>query len=755
MSRPRGRPASVTVPTVDAHRPSGVSLRLALLAVALVGLLPVIGVTLWLTVSRALDYRHTVADTVLGSVRALSASVDHQLEESIATLETIASDPVLQTQDWPRIHARLTAVARARGWINAILADPSGQQLVNSAVPLPTPLPVAGDREMFQQTLRTRRPAISGLLMEGRVTGRTGLGVAVPVVHGDVVHYVLATGVDPASLRRILVAQQVPTDWRLALIDRGGHVVISTADQDPSIEQPLVPRMAEESRRADEGWFPTVDKEGRAIYAAFHRSPLTGLVVVANVPRAVIDGPVQRALLAMATVALLALAGGALGAVWLARRLAAGVGRIREDATRVGQGETLSSTRPSQIREFQDVHGALLGAAALLAARARERDEADAARTTLLTRERQARAEADLANRAKDEFLAMLSHELRNPLGAIANATAVLSQIGESQHMAIAARAVIERQVQHLTRLVNDLLDVARVTTGKVHLQRHTLDLGALVERTMQTFVAAGRTRGHVPIVTADPVWIHADETRMEQVVSNLVENATKYTPPDGMIRVSVQQDGAWAVLQVSDTGQGISAELLPRVFDLFAQGETSPERARGGLGIGLTLVQRLIELHGGLVTAHSSGAGSGATFTVRLPAIASPVSGDGSVSGPVRAQPRRILLIEDNEDTRNMLQTLLTLDGHRVWTAADGMLGIEAMLTHRPDIILVDVGLPGLDGYEVARRVRALTAPNAPRLIAVTGYGQADDRRRAKEAGFDTHLVKPVDMNALRAAIA
>src|SRR5262249_38102047 len=167
----------------------------------------------------------------------------------------------------------------------------------------------------------------------------------------------------------------------------------------------------------------------------------------------------------------------------------------------------------------------------------------------------------------------MLSHELRNPLGAIANATAVLSQIGESQHMAIAARAVIERQVQHLTRLVNDLLDVARVTTGKVHLQRHTLDLGALVERTMQTFVAAGRTRGHVPIVTADPVWIHADETRMEQVVSNLVENATKYTPPDGMIRVSVQQDGAWAVLQVSDTGQGIPAELLPRVFDLFAQG--------------------------------------------------------------------------------------------------------------------------------------------------------------------------------------
>ena len=368
------------------------------------------------------------------------------------------------------------------------------------------------------------------------------------------------------------------------------------------------------------------------------------------------------------------------------------------------------------------------------------------------------RAEESLqrADRAKDEFLAMLGHELRNPLGAIAGGVRVLEAVGKDDETAERARAVISRQVQHLSKMVDDLLDVSRVTTGKVILTRGPLDLAALVADAISGWRASGRLERHELLLEVSPAWIDADETRMEQVVSNLVGNALKYTLGGGRVVVRVLEDGDEVVLEVEDAGIGIPSNLLDSIFDLFVQGERASDRAQGGLGLGLTLVKILVELHGGTVRARSPGPGKGSVFTVRLPRITVPArAGRAAPADRLGVLRRRILVVEDNEDSREMLRVLLTLAGHEVHEAADGPAGLDLARKVTPDVALIDVGLPGLDGYEVARRLRAADEGGAVRLIAITGYGQAEDRQRALEAGFHAHLTKPVSPERLATAMA
>jgi len=364
----------------------------------------------------------------------------------------------------------------------------------------------------------------------------------------------------------------------------------------------------------------------------------------------------------------------------------------------------------------------------------------------------QRRQEAETANRAKDEFLAMLGHELRNPLGAIANAVGVLDRTRDDAEVARRAHEIIDRQVNHLARLVDDLLDVGRVVTGKIVLERRPLDLAAAVSSAVSTLVA-GAPPGPRVVLETSPVWIDADTTRVEQVAVNLVSNALKYTPSHGTVRVSVARDGEHAVLRVQDDGIGMSPELLARVFDLFVQGDRSLDRAPGGLGIGLTLVRRLVELHGGTVAAASDGPGRGAVFTVRLPAVAPPDKTDAANGRPAPAAHRRVVIVEDNDDAREMLRHLLEMSGHEVHEARDGPAGVGLALAVRPDVVLIDLGLPGLDGYAVARSIRAQRGQTI-RLVAITGYGLPDDQRRTREAGFDVHLVKPVDPAELTGAL-
>jgi PAS domain S-box-containing protein len=362
-----------------------------------------------------------------------------------------------------------------------------------------------------------------------------------------------------------------------------------------------------------------------------------------------------------------------------------------------------------------------------------------------------ARSERDRAEREsrdKDELMAMLAHELRNPLSAITAAVQVLGATAHESDTAVRARAIIGRQANHLSRLVDDLLDVGRVVTGKVALDKRALDLGDLVRRTV---AAVERQGQHSLQLDLEPIWVEADVMRLEQVVGNLVGNAIKYTPAGGQIRVSVSQEGDEAVLRVADNGLGITSDLLPRVFDLFVQGERTLDRSQGGLGIGLTLARRLVALHHGNVSAFSEGEGRGSTFEVRLPQVPEP----GSTSDPPSESPalsaiRRVLIIEDNRDAREMFKTMLALAGHDVVEAEEGVSGLEMLRKVRPDVAVIDVGLPGLNGYEIVRRFRAEPGGKAVLLVALTGYGTPEARERSRQAGFDHHLTKPVDPETL-----
>nr|WP_307189586.1 response regulator [Massilia timonae] len=374
-----------------------------------------------------------------------------------------------------------------------------------------------------------------------------------------------------------------------------------------------------------------------------------------------------------------------------------------------------------------------------------------------LVREMEERRAAERKSHAKDEFLAMLGHELRNPLSAITSASSLIGLPGAAPDTVVRARSIIQRQSQHLSRIVDDLLDLSRAMSGKILLARQATDLSTLVASCLETFRATGRTAGYRIAVDLAPGWVDGDPTRLEQIVSNLLDNALKYTPSGGAIDIALARAGDEVVLSVRDSGVGIPPELLPQVFDVFVQGAISIDRSQGGLGIGLSLVRRLVELHGGSVAADSPGAGLGSSFTIRLPyaSQAEPAERSAPALAPLEAGKPSVLLIEDNEDGREMMATMLAAFGYPVFQAADGLQGVSQAHACRPDAALVDIGLPGIDGYEVARRLRADAATRAIRLIAVTGYGLPDDQRRVMEAGFDQHLVKPVQIERLLEALA
>jgi signal transduction histidine kinase len=354
------------------------------------------------------------------------------------------------------------------------------------------------------------------------------------------------------------------------------------------------------------------------------------------------------------------------------------------------------------------------------------------------------------ANRAKDEFLAMLGHELRNPLGAIRAAVEVLNLPGNSEEQTARLRAIIDRQTQHLSRMVDDLLDVSKLVSGKVALERTAEDLRAVAERALASCEGAGRTAHHVISLTGESVPVNVDRTRLEQVVTNLLDNAVKYTPVGGRIELEVVSEGSDAVLRVRDTGVGIDRETLPLIFDAFVQAGPPHQRSAGGIGLGLTLVKRLVELHEGTVSAASDGLGRGSEFVIRLPKAGSNMVSTPSGKRRSSPLPRHVLIVEDNADVRDGLRMLLEAWGHRVEQAEDGERGLAVLQGSRPEVLLVDLGLPGIDGHSIARAARSAPGGESLLLVAISGYAGPADFTRAKEAGFDAYLTKPVDADEL-----
>ena len=358
------------------------------------------------------------------------------------------------------------------------------------------------------------------------------------------------------------------------------------------------------------------------------------------------------------------------------------------------------------------------------------------------------------ADRRKDEFLAMLAHELRNPLAVIHTASELLARTLPPEARAHAGAELVKRQTLHLTRMVDDLMDVSRITQGRIQLQRRPLALSSVVAQAIESVEPLLREKRHTVSRIADlePLYVNGDSARLLQCVANLLTNAAKYTDPLGQICIELRGTSEAAIILVSDNGIGIAQELLPSIFDLFVQSARSLDRSEGGLGIGLSVVQRLVRMHGGEVRAASAGPGKGSTFEIRLARVPAPPEPVSRNPEP-QFDPKRILVVDDNTDAANSLVELLRLDGHVADAAYSANEALHAVETNNPDVVLLDIGLPGMDGYQVAQIIR--NRSNGIRLIALTGYGQAEDIARTQAAGFDAHMVKPVDFDVLQRAIA
>ncbi len=383
-----------------------------------------------------------------------------------------------------------------------------------------------------------------------------------------------------------------------------------------------------------------------------------------------------------------------------------------------------------------------------------ERRRVDAERAHVLDEERVARANAERVNRTKDEFLAVLAHELRNPLAAILNGVATLDRIDATSFDAVRARSTVRRQTEHLAAVLDELLDVARIGQRKIDLHLQPVDLRSVVEQTVDAERHRFEARRQHVVVTlaSEPIVVLGDPVKIQQIASNLLANAAKYTPPGGLVTVEVVVEGDEAVARVRDTGIGIPPDRLGEVFELFTQLDRSATLTEGGLGIGLALAKHLTTLHGGTIIARSEGPEKGSEFIVRLPrTVGTPVKSEPM---PARGGRHRVLIIDDNQDAREVLATSLELDGHRVFAAGSGREGLKIALVERPTVVIVDIGLPDIDGYEVARRLRQALKGDVM-LVAFSGYGRPEDRQCSREAGFDIHVVKPATGETILSLLA
>ena len=723
------------------------TIRSHLVLLVCAALLPVLVFSAVLTGLFWLQQRATYDEGYLERVRAMTIALDTEIGASIRVLENLALSPDLEGGRTDAFEATVRLVLTSQSsWSTVALVESSGRQLFKLTPQSDELGPV--DIDTFNRVVATRAPQLSGLVRTGEAR-KFMTEIAVPVTRDDRVTHVLVAGIEPRMWLDFLAKYPMAANATMTLLDRNGIVIARTLNENRWIGQRASPGLYERAREKIEGAYRNYGLEGQYFYTAHRRSTRWGWTVATGVPAEDVEADLRGTTYAMAAAALVVGLLAVALAMLFGRRISGPIAALAHSAKALGGGGNVPVAPAEEIAEIDDVTRAFDEAGRLL----REREQA---LNAAVAREQQARAEAESANRGKDEFLAMLGHELRNPLNAITTSLAVLNRLAPSTDPAAPSRDVISRQIGVLRQLVDDLLDVARVTRGKIVLHRRPVNLASLVRRTVDVMRNGARLGDHDVDVDVRDVWIHADETRIEQIVANLVDNAVKYTPHGGRIGVRVGTVAEFALLEVTDTGVGIAASLLPRVFDLFTQGERTLDRAQGGLGLGLTLVRRLVELHDGHVAAHSSGAGHGAAFSVRIPAIDPPVVAD--VPEHLRAPaavPKTVVIVEDNADGRRMLKALLDLQGHDVHEADDGLAGVAEVLRVRPHVAIVDIGLPGCDGYEVARRVRAAQNGRRVRLVALSGYGQHDARARAIAAGFDAYLVKPIDAETLTEILA
>jgi signal transduction histidine kinase/ActR/RegA family two-component response regulator len=723
-----------------------------LFVLALAGILPLAIMSAIALIALVLQQRTQAESDSLEIARALAIAVEGEVQRSITALGTLSTANSLDAGNLQHFRLRAERLQHTQpNWLAIILADPRGNVLMNTNVAGPD-LPPIVERESFDQAVRIREPVV-GRLMRGRL-GQYGVPLRVPVVQDNELRYVLTGVIKPQVIADVIDRQRTPNDWVVSVFDgKGLRVARSRAHEkflgttgSESLQRLL-------SGSADEGTGETLVLDGGRVYTAFVRMKSIGWTVTIGIPVSTIDMSGYRSLAVFGGGLLLSLGLGILGAYVVARRISRPIAELHRTAQALGSGRfaLAADTAIRDIPETREVADALAAATKQLSANAAEREK-------LLADTESARRQAETANRAKDEFLAMLGHELRNPLASIVNALELM-KIRDSA-TDVQERQIIGRQIVHLSHLVDDLLDVSRITKGKIQLQRQPLDVRTIVTRALELAMPVLDKRER-PIdidVPSEPLFVLGDEIRLAQVLSNLLLNAAKFTPGTGRISLRARAANGMAEITIEDAGSGIAADLLPHVFEVFMQGRQPIDRQVGGLGLGLAIVKALVEMHEGTVSADSKGAGRGSVFVVRIPIL----DGAAPQAAPERpiAMPAsgslRLLVVDDNVDAaETMAELLREAAGYDVRIETSGHAALAALETFTPDVAILDIGLPGMTGYELAQKLRANERFAGMHLIAVTGYGARQDRERALESGFDEHLTKPVRLARLLEAIA
>lgn len=673
------------------------------------------------------------------TARATALIVDRDVQGALSAMKALGNSRNLDLGDFQAFQAEASAIdMKPDVW--TVLLDAQGAQKVNTRIPFGAPLPAPISQERVKKVLTLREPFVTDLFT-GPLTDRLLTTIYVPADAAGGNAFVVAQAFSAEFWTRKVKDQDLPPDWIVGILDRKGRVMARSHRTDEFVGKPARPEIVGAASASNDGLIQIATLEGINSYAAFTHSSLTGWTVVVAAPASSVEASAQQAVRLAMTGMLLAVAAAVIVAVAFGRNFIRAIEGAGIAAVALGRGETPVIERTG-VEEVNQLNGALLDAGRLLELERQSRRQAEAGREELLARETRARETAQAQNEAKDQFLAMLGHELRNPLAAIGGAITLMER-GDGDHDR--NLDIIRRQSGHLGHIVNDLLDVSRLMAGKIMLERQPLDLAKCVSACVDALRNTERATGYTITVQVAPVWVDGDVVRIDQILNNLVTNALKFSPEGSEIRIAVREAGGNAVVTVSDVGTGIEAELLAHVFEPFVQGPPPANRMQSGMGIGLALVRQLVELHGGQVQARSDGAGHGSTFEFTLPAVAAPELVAPLPPPPV-ASSRKIVYVEDNEDARATMGELLRAFGYEVVEVSNGKDVLEAVATAHPDAVLMDIGLPDMDGYEVARGLRADPRCSHVPLIALTGYGQLRDKEAAAHAGFNAHLIKPVD---------
>ncbi len=680
--------------------------------------------------------------------------IDADIDRAESVLRVLANAASLENGDLARFHEEAThASAAPGGWI--ILYDLTGQQIVNTRHSYGVPLPKRPDPQTVTKLIASGQGQVSGIRWGSELKNNFVM-VETPVTTNNGRKYVIGQAFSPAFFAKVFEGAGMPPSWRVSILDRTGVVIARSTLSDQYVGKQARQQTMAILAKSRQGVFRNRTGENIEVYDAYTRSARSGWSVIIGAPVDEINSAVMHSISLISAGIAIALLASLTLAILAGRHLVNFVTRASAAASSLGLSTPQPAIPKSSIDDLEALSESIRRADARLQQEVQSRARAEDERNELLVREQAARVLAEEQNAAKDEFLAMLGHELRNPLSAVTSAVAILDRGAALDPSASErARDVLRRQTGHLRKMVDDLLEVNRALMGKLTLDREAVDLSEIVRRCLDTLHDSGRTARFDIRLDAVPALVDADPARLLQVVDNVLDNAIKYSPNGGRIDITVRHEGDDVELTIRDSGQGIPAHLLPSVFEIFVQGAQPLQRASGGLGIGLSLVRRLVNMHGGTVRIDSAGQDQGTTLTLTLPRLAQAPASVPAVASTTEERRRRVMLVEDNVDAREMMTMLLEMHGCDVATAASGPEGIALALADQPELAIIDIGLPGMDGYAVARALKDNPATAAIELIALTGYGSEDDRKRAIAAGFTHHFTKPIRIEDLRAALA